>query len=71
MKVVVTGATGFIGSALLSELVHRGHEVISLYRPKGQQAVQRADVTWVSGELDKKSAITISKFSPDACIHTA
>ncbi|WP_353234512.1 NAD(P)H-binding protein [Diaphorobacter ruginosibacter] len=32
MKVALIGATGFVGSALLDELLHRGHEVTALAR---------------------------------------
>lgn len=33
MKVVVTGATGFIGAAVTAQLTARGHEVLALLRP--------------------------------------
>jgi nucleoside-diphosphate-sugar epimerase len=49
MKVLVTGASGFIGRATCEELVRRGHEVVALVRrtgsePPGTQA-QIGDLT--------------------------
>ncbi|MGQ9570689.1 MAG: NAD-dependent epimerase/dehydratase family protein [Thermodesulfovibrionales bacterium] len=40
MKVLVTGATGFIGSHLSEELVRRGHKVICLVR-------ENSDLKWI------------------------
>src|SRR5436305_10499656 len=41
MKVIVTGATGFIGRALVTSLLERGDEVVALTRnsARGQQAL--------------------------------
>ena len=35
MKVALTGATGFIGSHVLTELLKHGHEVTALVRSQG------------------------------------
>ncbi|MGN6168353.1 MAG: NAD-dependent epimerase/dehydratase family protein, partial [Solirubrobacteraceae bacterium] len=36
MRVVLTGATGFIGSHILGELLGHGHEVTALVRDEAQ-----------------------------------
>ena len=33
MRIVVTGATSFIGLAVIEELLHGGHEVLAVVRP--------------------------------------
>lgn len=37
MKVVITGATGFIGTALCEEMLHNGHEVVAVIRPESKK----------------------------------
>ena len=40
MQVALIGATGFVGAALLQELLHRGHEVVALVREPGKLAAR-------------------------------
>ena len=40
MKVALIGATGFVGSAVLKELLQRGHEVAALVRDPAKLAAQ-------------------------------
>ena len=40
MKVALIGATGFVGSAVLKELLQRGHEVVALVRDPAKLAAQ-------------------------------
>lgn len=40
MKVALIGATGFVGSAVLKELLQRGHEVVALVRDPARLAAQ-------------------------------
>jgi uncharacterized protein YbjT (DUF2867 family) len=42
MKVALTGATGFVGSHVLTELLKRGHEVIALVRDQDQADIVTA-----------------------------
>lgn len=46
MRVLVTGASGLIGSALCDSLLARGDEVVGLSRDPARAAAARPDVTW-------------------------
>ena len=53
MKVFVTGASGFIGSAVVQELLSAGHEVIGLARSdESAQAIIDAGAQVLKGSLD-------------------
>jgi nucleoside-diphosphate-sugar epimerase len=70
VKVLVTGASGFIGRAVCPELLERGHEVVALVRRLGTQP---NGTTAVEGDLTDadslKSALTQAK--PDCVAHLA
>jgi nucleoside-diphosphate-sugar epimerase len=72
MNVVLTGATGFIGSHILTELREHGHEVIALVRDDAQ-----ADVISARGakphlvDLYDRPAVAALLGSADGAIHAA
>ena len=46
MRVLVTGASGFIGSRLVPELIQRGHEVFCISRHDGESSRSETDIFW-------------------------
>jgi nucleoside-diphosphate-sugar epimerase len=72
MRIFLTGATGYIGSAVLDSVVRAGHEVTALVRDpeKGERFGLRG-VKAVVGELSKASSYVTKAEGCDAIIHTA
>src|SRR3954447_10808926 len=72
MKVALTGATGFIGSHILSELGAHGHEVTALVRDGGQaERVESRSATPVVVDLYDQRAVVDVLREADGAIHTA
>src|SRR5690349_22386208 len=72
MKVVLTGATGFIGSHVLADLYEHGHEVIALVRDDLQaEAVAARGATPAVVDLYDRPAVTALLGDADGAIHTA
>jgi nucleoside-diphosphate-sugar epimerase len=72
MKVALTGATGFIGSHVLTELHEHGHEVTALVRDDAQADVVKArGATPVVIDLYDRPAVATLLATADGAIHTA
>ncbi len=72
MRVFITGATGYIGTAVTSALIHAGHEITALARPGSEAgALERAGVKIVRGELSELQNLCDVVGVHDAVIHTA
>jgi nucleoside-diphosphate-sugar epimerase len=72
MKVALTGATGFIGSHILSELEANGHEVTALVRDEEQaKLVESRGATPVVVDLYDGPAVVERLRGADGAIHTA
>ncbi len=57
MRIFLTGATGYIGSAVLDALMRGGHEVTALVRdPEKADGVARRGVKPVIGELSQAAS---------------
>ncbi len=72
MRVFLLGATGTIGSAVLRELVGRGHEVAALARSEASAAWIRAHkATAVSGDIERPKRWVADLAPVDGVIHMA
>jgi len=72
MRVFVTGASGWIGSATVDELLAAGHEVTGLARSDASAAALRAKGALVRrGDLDDLDGIRAGAAGADAVVHLA
>jgi nucleoside-diphosphate-sugar epimerase len=72
MKVALTGATGFIGSHVLTELRSRGHEVTALVRDDAHaDSVAARGATPAVADLYDRPAVASLLAQADGVIHTA
>jgi nucleoside-diphosphate-sugar epimerase len=72
MNVTLTGATGFIGSHILTELQAHGHEVTALVRDDAQAAqVAATGATPAVVDLYDRPTVTSMFSNSDGAIHTA
>ncbi len=72
MRVFVTGATGWVGSAVVRELVDAGHRVTGLARSADKSAaLARTGAMVLHGTLDDHDALRGAASAAEAVIHTA
>lgn len=72
MQVLLTGATGYIGSAVLDAMIKGGHRVTALVRdPEKAERLSAKGATPIIGELGLPKTYTTAVKAADAVVHAA
>ena len=72
MRVFVTGASGWIGSAVVPELLSAGHEVVGLARSEASaQRLESVGALVLRGDLDDPDGLAKAAADSDGVIHLA
>lgn len=72
MRIFLTGATGFIGSHIIPQLLDRGHRVLGLSRSDaGAEQLEAAGAEVHRGDLEQPETLASGAAAADAVIHCA
>ena len=74
MRILVTGASGFIGSHFVQAAKSEGHAIAALIAPSKQVSSQDSGsdgIDWIPGTLSECPWEKVAAFQPDTCVHCA
>jgi nucleoside-diphosphate-sugar epimerase len=72
MRIFVTGASGFVGSAIVKELTTAGHHVLGLARSESSaESIRRSAADVLKGDVNDLATLRKGAADCDAVIHTA
>lgn len=73
MKILITGASGFVGGHLCQKLLEEGHTLFALVRTPSKMSFTHPQLFLIKGDLNLPSPAWSSELPEDldACIHTA
>src|SRR5262245_21575895 len=72
VNILVTGATGFIGSAYCKLAANRGHSLAAIVRPQSGRPIDfPGAVSVLRGTLAEPPWELIEQFHPEVCVHAA
>ncbi len=75
MRILVTGATGFVGSTLVQHLIASGHEVAALVRPSSRRIWRLEmigrELRQIEGDLESLPESSIRDFAAEGVAHLA
>jgi len=72
LKVLVTGASGFLGQRIVTQLLHHGHEVVAFVRHSSNTSdLNRPGVTIAVGDVTHVESISQAAENVDAVVHAA
>lgn len=69
MKIAIIGATGFVGTAVLNEALHRGHEVVAIARNTGKITIDNKKLTKMDADTDEVADLTEVLKGNDAVVN--
>jgi hypothetical protein len=67
-KIVLIGASGFVGSVILNEALNRGHQVTAVVRNPDKISTKHANLTITKGDVSSEEAVKVLSKGADAVI---